>query len=193
MNGDETSDGPGGEARDGADEGTSCRRDYLLHLYSLLEKAESDYDRNVLALSGAALGVSFAFLKVLLGPGPFLVPLWLALAWSAWGLSILCVLASFFFSQQALRSAIREFDADSLAANLGGRFDRITACFNVLSGGLFLVGVILMAIFVFHNVGGNHETSGNQQEHQITASTSTLSEAGPAAPRAEPDSSAGTH
>src|SRR5690242_8681658 len=82
--------------------------EYRKHCVTAEQKAQEDFDKWVLTLSGGGLGTSFAFIKDLIGTGPLAHPLLLFSAWSAWAVSIVATLASFFFSQLALRTAIRQ-------------------------------------------------------------------------------------
>ena len=44
-------------------------QEYRAHLVSAAQKAQEDFDKTLLALSGGALGVSFAFVKDIVGDG----------------------------------------------------------------------------------------------------------------------------
>jgi heme exporter protein D len=123
--------------------------DYRTHLVLAEQKAQEDYDKCVLTLSGGALGISFAFIKDIVGTSSLAHPWALAIAWLAWALSILCVLLSYFASQQALRKAIQQVDRKEIRqARPGGAFDRVTAGLNVAGGVLFFAGVVSMLCFV---------------------------------------------
>lgn len=126
---------------------------------SLLVEAErqsqEDYDKWVMALSGGALGVSFAFVKDFVGEGCVHESWLLFSAWVCWGFSVTCVLFSFYSSQQALRKAIKQVDKEKIyeVKRLGGLSDQVTAGLNLCGGILFLLGVISMTCFVHLNLG----------------------------------------
>jgi hypothetical protein len=138
------------------------------------QKAQDDFDKSVLALSGGALGVSFAFIKDIVGPGAIIHPYLLVSAWAAWGASIVATLASYWFGQQALRTAIDQVDVTlrkrkgaegqkgtegqkGIDGEIPGRkFAWITAALNVMAGLLFVLGVASIVTFVGANVGGIH-------------------------------------
>jgi hypothetical protein len=127
---------------------------YRQHLILAEQKAIEDYDKTVLTLSGGAIGVSFAFVTDVVGSGPFAFPLGLFLAWLAWGLSVTIVLASLFASHLALRTAIQQVDSGTIYLRRpGGPYALITNICNVSGGLLFLVGVLLMGLFVYCNLG----------------------------------------
>ncbi len=140
----------------GAD--TSAAVDESLQQYrSLLiaaaQKSQEDYDKTVLALSGGALGISFAFVKDIVGPRPLVHPHLLLLAWVVWGVSVACVLGSFYFSNLAFRHAIAQVDAGTIYAQPpGGSSRRLTAVLNAFGGLLFLIGVLLIVGFAFYNL-----------------------------------------
>ncbi len=134
-------------------------KEYRDFIIKAEQKAQDDFDKTVIALSGGALGVSFAFIKDIIGPDNISNTILLFLAWLFWASSITCVLASYYTSHLSLRNVIKKIDAgETKAPRLGGFTDWITAIFNALGGILFVAGVVLMSIFIKINLGG---TSGN--------------------------------
>jgi hypothetical protein len=135
-------------------------REYRTHLVTTEQKAQEDYDKTVISLSGGALGISFAFIKDIIGNHPIISKEILVSGWVCWGLSITLVLASYFLSHLALREAIKQFDTAVKNLNVdeiysqraGGWYSLITAVLNVLGGLLFLAGVMLITIFVWYNL-----------------------------------------
>ncbi len=128
--------------------------EYRTALISAEQKAQEDFDKTVLALSGGALGISFAFIKDIIGSKPVTNWDFLLLAWICWGISVTSVLASYYFSHLALRFAISQVDkGDIYKKHPGGLYDILTGTLNALGGILFLLGVILAVIFVRQNVG----------------------------------------
>jgi hypothetical protein len=132
-------------------------QEYRKHCVSAEQKSQEDYDKSVLTLSGGALGVSFAFLKDVVGPGALAQTNLLFAAWLLWGCSIISTLASFWFSQIALRTAIIQVDKNTIRRQFPGRsFSRITATLNALGGLAFVAGVVVMVLFVMANIGHIH-------------------------------------
>ena len=128
-------------------------QEYRSLLITSEQKAQEDYDKTVLSLSGGALGVSFAFVKDVVGSQSMAHSEFLLMAWIAWGISATCVLASFYFSQQALRRTIKQVDANKVYEQIpGGFFSRLTAILNASGGLLFFIGVVLITIFVSQNL-----------------------------------------
>ena len=126
---------------------------YRAHLVAAEQKSQEDFDKTVVSLSGGALGVTFIFLKDIVGTAPILRTGFLLVAWICWGMSITSVLFSFFLSHLALRRAITQVDAGkAYDEHVGGRYDSATAILNVLGGILFFLGVILIALFVWYNL-----------------------------------------
>ena len=138
----------------------SDEHDYqtLLHEYRTLlleaeKKAQEDFDKTVLTLSGGALGISFAFVKDIVGDKPIITVNLLLSAWITWGASLLFVLASFYLSTQAFRIAITQLDSGDIYKQLpGGFYSRLTAISNITGGILFLVGVVFIVIFAGNNL-----------------------------------------
>jgi len=125
-------------------------RDYIIRAE---QKAQDDYDKTVIALSGGALGVSFAFIKDIIGSDSISNAILLFLSWLFWTSSITCVLASYYTSHLSLRNVIKKIDAgETQAPRLGGFADWMTAILNALGGILFVAGVVLMSIFIKINL-----------------------------------------
>jgi hypothetical protein len=125
-------------------------KDYRLHLVDARQKAFDDFDKTVITLSGAALGVSITFFKDLIGPGATFVS-GLLLSWTFWSLSLLAVLVSYFVSQLTLDKAIAQIDSDARPSRPGGTPAKITKILNLTGGGFFLLGLILFMVFVYQN------------------------------------------
>jgi len=129
--------------------------EYRQHLVLARQKAQEDYDKSVLALSGGALGISMAFVEKVVGPGAIHRSGLLVASWMCWAASVACVLVSYFLSRHALLGAIEAVDSgQSELRRPGGRMSVATEVANVLSGLLFLIGVVTIAFFVVVNLGG---------------------------------------
>ncbi|MBC8253456.1 MAG: hypothetical protein H8E35_05445 [Ardenticatenia bacterium] len=130
-------------------------KEYRRFLISAEQKSQEDFDKTVIALSGGALGISFAFVKNFVGEQPPQKPCLLLISWMAWATSVTCVLASLYFSQQALRQAVKQIDSGSdevYRATPGGVHSHLTRILNALGGLLFLIGVISLAVFASINI-----------------------------------------
>jgi hypothetical protein len=130
--------------------------EYRTHLINAGQKAQEDFDKTVLSLSGGALGISFAFVKDVIGEDPIRISSLLFSAWIFWGLSVTSVLLSYYTSNLALRKTIEQVDEGKIYDERPGKcFDVITAVLNLLGAILFFAGVILITIFVALNLGLN--------------------------------------
>lgn len=129
------------------------KKEYRDHLINAAQKSQEDYDKTIIILSGGALGISFAFLKDIVGPGPLAHTGYVFAAWLFWGGSLFAVLSSFFVSDMALRRAIKQVDAGLIyEQRRGGWLDYLTAVLNALGGLLFLAGVVIMSLFIWFNL-----------------------------------------
>lgn len=145
--------------------------EYRQWLIAAEQKAQDDFDKTVLSLSGGALGVSFVFVKDIIDPGAIHNSSWLLIAWLSWALSSLAVLASFFASHLALRLAIKQCDDGSIYNQTpGGIFSRVTRNLNALGASMFVVGVCFMAGFVYSNLS-TRDVIHVRQEAKSTNST----------------------
>jgi hypothetical protein len=127
--------------------------EYRDHLVMARQKAQEDYDKTVLSLSSAALGISFAFLDNIVKDTALVHAVLLFIAWGAWVISASSVLLSFGISSSALGKAIEQIDQGTIYSDkVGGKRSHLIAVLNFLSGVLFIVGLIFMAAFVFYNM-----------------------------------------
>lgn len=116
------------------------------------QESQAEFDKGVLALSGGALGLSFAFTKDIVGTAHIIHGIYMLLAWIAWAASSTSVLMSFFTSQRAMRKAIRQLDAGKVPKRPGGWLDFGTEVLNVAGLVLFLLGLAMMVIFLNYNL-----------------------------------------
>lgn len=154
--------------------------DYRQWLVVAEQKAQEDYDKTVLTLSGGALGISFAFVQDIVGEGPIQHSSWLVAAWIFWALSTSAMLGSFFVSRLALRKAILQCDDGSIFCKPpGGFYTYLTRWLNGSGALLFLLGVCFMAAFVKTNITQreiNHdrqETTKSATSQPTTATTTS--------------------
>lgn len=155
--------------------------DHRKHLVAADQKSQEDFDKTVLSLSGGALGISFVFLKDVIGPNPIQSPELLFAAWVAWGASTFCVLVSYYLSHLAIRTMIRQIDQDTLhMEKSGGRHTNATTFLNAAGAILFLIGVITITLFANSNLKMKGTTNGSTQVSNAAASTSATAKPAPA-------------
>lgn len=160
--------------------------EYRKHLVLAEQKSQEDFDKTVLSLSGGALGISFIFLKDVIGASPVSSGWLLLAAWIAWGLSASFVLVSFYLSHLALRAAIKQVDTGTLQGKkAGGGFATATSVLNVSGATAFFVGVVLMTCFA----GSNLKRLENPHGSAKSATTSTTPPAAAPATPATPATS----
>ena len=143
--------------------------EYRQHLMLAGQKSQDDYDKTTIALSGGALGISFAFLKDFLGTGQIENVCLLLVSWIAWGFSTAAVLVSFYTSHLALRETMDQVDDGRIAKEKpGGVYTTITARLNLSAGILFLVGVFFMVWFMSVNLSNRRVDNGKAAQPSVT-------------------------
>lgn len=159
--------------------------DWRKHLVTAEQKSQEDLDKALLSLSGGALGVSFVFLKDIVGLGP-LVSTWsLLLAWGSWTASTMTVLLSYYGSVFTIQRAITRLDAKQPNDRAFALLGAITRILNAAGGLLFAVGVASMLYFVvmnFHEKGtanGVSNTSSGSTGSASKAATNPSPDQGP--------------
>lgn len=129
-------------------------KEYRNQLIVAEQKAQENFDKTILSLSSGALGISFAFLKDIIGVNPINISL-LILSWTSWALSSTSVLISYYMSHKALSHAIKQVDTNTIRKEQpGGWYDKFTGFLNVLGLILFILGLFLMIWFVKTNLEG---------------------------------------
>jgi hypothetical protein len=157
--------------------------EYRKFLVAAEQKSQEDFDKTVLALSGGALGISFTFLKDVIGANPISQPMLLFSAWVAWAFSTFAVLASYYLSHLALRRAIAQVDKGTIYKQRpGGALALWTAGLNATGAMLFLVGVLCITLFAGSNFTPKAPENGNKQSSKATspAANTAASPANPA-------------
>ena len=119
------------------------------------ERAQDNFDKTVIALSGGGMGVSLAFVDNVVHGKTIVAPYLLLTSWLAWTTSLLVVLISFYLGRLTLKRMISDIDAGRKPeARAGGKYATWTIIANAASPLLFIVGAILMGVFVYRNLGG---------------------------------------
>lgn len=153
--------------------------EYRQMLVAAEQKCQDDFDKTVLSLSGGALGVSFIFVKDIVGPGAINHSAWLLAAWVAWALSSLAVLASFFMSHLALRGAIAQCDNGTIYSQKpGGVFSSATRHLNAGGALLFFIGICFMAAFVYTNLPSREATNVGEKATKSAAQSTAAAPSG---------------
>ncbi|WP_374562557.1 hypothetical protein [Ideonella sp.] len=125
--------------------------EYRKLLVEAERKGQEEFDKTVLSLSGGALGVSFVFLKDVIGNQPLDLPGLLIAAWVSWGFSTLAVLLSYHLSIHTIRRCIEQIDRCQRDESFGGVYAEWTKRLNVAGAVLFFVGVISITVFAAFN------------------------------------------
>jgi hypothetical protein len=125
-------------------------------LISSLAEETQKFDRAILTLSGGAFGFSLAFIKnivPIIKAGTFS---WLLASWASFGLSLLSTMISFLASQEACRKQIeileQEFCSKEKREIPTNRASGWTLGLNISSIAAFILGVIILVIFVAKNI-----------------------------------------
>ena len=127
--------------------------EYRSLLISGEQKAQTDFDKTIIALSGGALGVTFAFAERIIGTTTQVRMAALEAAWISWVVSLASVLLSHYFSAIAMRHALKQYDAGKLPGErVGGVYDVIILVLNAFGGVAFLVGAVAAGFFILQTL-----------------------------------------
>jgi hypothetical protein len=146
---------------------------YLVERASKLELSERQQqflDQSLLTLSGGGLGLTLAFLH---DHGAVTIRVWMAgIGIGSLILSLVAVLMSLYTSQESISSHV-----DALDEHCGAGFPkdrdaskrlqenlwaRLTGNVNLVAGGAFLLGAIMLSLFVISNLNTGDQSGGTQ-------------------------------
>jgi hypothetical protein len=117
------------------------------------QKSQTDFDKAILTLSGGGLGISFTFLKDIVGAPNAVHTTFLISAWIGWTLSATAILGSFYTSILALRRAIHQLDQGTIGMERPGKgWDCATSTLNAFGLIFFVVATAMMIVFLSCNI-----------------------------------------
>lgn len=160
-----------------------------------------NFDKSILTLSSAGLGLSVSFLKDFVG-GTVLLPWCLYVSWMMFGIATLSTMASFMVSGKALEyqkelayKAYMQGKAD--AFETPNRWNQATNGLNWASASAFFLALTLTIVFVIINLEENRMASGTYKptptaplEHRgATVPAMQRPASAPVTPPAQPASS----
>jgi hypothetical protein len=146
--------------------------DLIAYKKSLLDsekKMQESYDKSVITLSGGAIGISFTLFVQIITKSDILYAGWFVSAWLCWMTSIGCVMASFFTSVHAHRSAYSAVENHTIyLEHKKCIWTRSTTYLNYSGGALFLLGLMLVSVFIYGNM--NQKKSCTEEQKQQNTS-----------------------
>ncbi|CAB1065866.1 hypothetical protein D1BOALGB6SA_10665 [Olavius sp. associated proteobacterium Delta 1] len=129
--------------------------EYRKQLIEIEQKVGESFLKTILALSGGALGLSFAFIKNVVGAGPIKSSCTIIVAWTLLTASLASVLISLYLGTLSYRRAIIQVDNDKIREEIpGGKIAKFMPILNFFSTLFFVSGVVFLFIFAFKNLGG---------------------------------------
>ena len=141
--------------------------EYRTTVQEMAERMQAAYDKTVVTLSGAALGISLTFYKDIVQKNPDHQD-WLIYSWICWTISIIATLASYYSSLGALHKTVDQVDKETIDKETpGGWLNRITIILGVIAGAAFVIGIICFACFVRTNFNNPHEQ--REKAHECPA------------------------
>ncbi|MGD0785395.1 MAG: hypothetical protein ABR969_06250 [Sedimentisphaerales bacterium] len=128
--------------------------DYRQELANSKFKVAQDFDKALLTLSGGALGISMTFIKDIVTKPEYK---WiLVVSWTCFGLSIIILLLGFYVCRKAYTQEILFLDAIQekviKANNNKNTWSEATEVANISALVFFIIGLILLATFIFINI-----------------------------------------
>jgi hypothetical protein len=117
-------------------------------------QSQADYDKTLITLSSGALGISIVFVKDVIGSAVILRASLLLSAWLLWAGSLTITLGAFLTGALFLDRALTMLkDLKVTADDTRKTPNRIQTGAAVLSGLLFVGGVVCISLFAYYNLG----------------------------------------
>lgn len=128
-------------------------REYRKYLSDAEQKISESYIKTIVALSSGALGVSFAFIKDVLGTKE---PVWTPVLMTAWIFltgSLASIVFYLVFARYAFLKAIKQVDAGTINdESPGGWQGKITDIIHIIGAALLIGGLLLIGVFLAKNL-----------------------------------------
>lgn len=136
------------------DKNNDGMKEYRKQCLDLSFKAQEDYDKGVMTLSGGGLGISLTFIDKFIQLKTGACVNLLFTSWIFWILSLCCVLYSYYSANKAMLKTVEQIDSgkDPYEENRGGIFNSLTHLLNICSGVFFVLGIVSVILFVFTNI-----------------------------------------
>ena len=121
------------------------------------QTTSDDYDKNLLAVSSGALGLSLSFIKDIVPLDKAFCLSVLYVSWCSFALAILITISSYLFALAALRTHLKILDeyyrnAEEATRTGVNSTTRLVRAARYIAGGAFLVGLLLTLLFCILNV-----------------------------------------
>lgn len=130
--------------------------EYRKHLWEAGKSASENTDKAILTLSAGALALSMTFLKDIVPLKDVIDLPIIIIAWCSFGSSIACVLISQYESRRAIDVQQQRLEShiamDYENAGLPNQHAERTKYLNMVSGVLFVTGLVLTIVFTSFNV-----------------------------------------
>jgi len=121
------------------------------------QTTSDDFDKNLLAVSSGALGLSLSFIKDIVPLDKALYLFVLYFSWCSFALAILITIASYLFALAALRTHLKILDeyyrdGEEATRTKANGFTKLVRATRYAAGGAFLLGLLLTLVFCIVNV-----------------------------------------
>lgn len=139
------------------DEIKKLHADFVAEVHKRELSSSENFDKSVLTFSSAGLALSVGFLKDFVPIRLAAVPWALYTSWILFTLATCATMLSFLVSSRALAEQknlayVYYVERDESAFQRDNRWDRLTRLLNYISGGSFLLAMVLTVVFISINL-----------------------------------------
>lgn len=148
------------------DEIKKLHADYVAEVHKRELSSSENFDKSILTFSSAGLALSVGFLKDFVPIRTAELPWALYLSWILFTLATCATMGSFLVSSRALADQktlayVYYIERDESVLQRENKWDRLTRILNYVSGGSFLLAMVLTVLFISINLEKGSEMKTN--------------------------------
>ena len=148
------------------DEIKKLHTDFVAEVHKRELSSSENFDKSILTFSSAGLALSVGFLKDFVPIRTAELPWALYLSWILFTLATCATMGSFLVSSRALADQktfayVYYIERDESVLQRENRWDRLTRILNYVSGGSFLLAMVLTVLFISINLEKGSEMKTN--------------------------------
>ena len=183
---------PGQAAYEVTDDVKKLHADFVAEIHKRELSSSENFDKSILTLSSAALGLSVTYLKDFVPIGLAVVPWALYTSWALFTAAMCATMASFLISGRALvyqKTLAYDYyiKGDRTAFTKKNVWDIATRTLNNFSGVTFFVAMVLTTLFISTNLDrGTHMKQLNMAVPASPASGANFVQRGVTVPTMQP-------
>lgn len=158
--------------------------EHYKRVYTLWNKSQEGYDKALLLLSSGAIAVTFSAFGKEIIQSQIQNFILICFSWVFWTLSLVIILVAYVTSREVMKKEICQLndELEGIYEKIrpkkrkgSPRLNKVTQVLNYAGGGTFIVGLILMIVFLFTLSSGSNQNENGKEPVQIKIISETTS------------------